>query len=159
MGKKKLTTLSLVIIFILAGASSVMATITGISSDGCAGTTCQPSFVAPIVAGKKMSVTVKGQYLDLSTRVEITGSGVSVSYGDRSGGSNTYIVVKFDVDDSASLGERTVKIRYAVETNGPDTFKVRVVRGGRVDQIQQKIAFANTTRLIAANTIPVNQRV
>ncbi len=159
MGKKKLTTLSFVIILILAGASSAMATITGISSDGCAGTTCQPSFVAPIVAGKKMSVTVKGQYLDISTRVEITGSGVSVSYGDRSGGSNTYIVVKFDTDDSAALGERTVKIRYAVETNGPDTFKVRVVRGGRVDQIQQKVAFANTTRLIAANTIPVNQRV
>lgn len=157
--KNQKLTLTLVILFIFAAASSAMATITGISSDGCAGTTCQPSFVAPIVAGKNMSVTIKGQYVDLSTGVEISGSGVTVSFGDRVHGSDSHIVVKFDVDAGASLTERTVKLHYAVETNGPDTFKVRVVRGGRVDQIQQKVAFANAFRLIAPNSIPVNQRV
>ena len=161
MAKKNLITLSLTAIFILAGATSAMATITGISSDGCPGTTCQPSFVSPIVAGKQMTVAVNGQYVDLSTRVEISGSGVSVSYGDRAGGSNSSIVVKFNVDSSAALGERTVKLRYAIETNGPDTFQVKVVRGGRIDQIQQRVPglMAGTTRLVAAETIPVNQRV
>ncbi len=159
MRSRNRITLIFSIVVMLLTASSAMATITGISSDGCAGTTCLPSFVAPIVAGKKMSVTVKGQYLDLSTGVEISGSGVSVSYGNRSGGSNTFIVVKFNADGGASLGERTVKIHYAVETNGPDTFKVRVVRGGSVDQIQQKVVLGNVSRLIDANAIPVNQRV
>jgi hypothetical protein len=84
-----------------------------------------------------------------------------VSYGDRSGGNNSFIVVNFTVDSSAALGERTVKLRYAIETNGPDTFQVRVVRGGRVDQIQQRVPglLAGTTRLVSADTIPVNQRV
>jgi hypothetical protein len=161
MTRKNILTLSLAVIFVICAGTSAMATITGISSDGCAGTTCQPSFVSPIVAGKQMTVTVKGQFVDLSTRVEISGSGVSVSYGDRAGGSNSFIVVRFNVDDSASLGERTVRLRYAIETNGPDTFHVKVVRGGRVDKIEQKVPglLVGTTRLVAPDTIPVNQRV
>src|SRR6266436_5082022 len=161
MTRKNLMSFSLAAVFILIGAASAKATITGISRDGCPGTTCQPSFVSPIVAGKQMTVGIKGQYVDLSTRVEISGSGVSVSFGDRSGGNNSSIVVRFNVDSSAALGERTVKLRYAIETNGPDTFQVRVVRGGRIDQIQQRVPglMAGTTRLVAADTIPVNQRV
>src|SRR5215471_4768972 len=148
-------------VLLLAAGTSARATITGISADGCAGNTCQPSFVAPIVAGKQTSITVKGQYLDLSTGVEISGSGVHVSYGDRSGGSNTFIVVKFNVDSSASLGNRTVKLHYSIETNGPDTLKVQVVSGGHVDQIQQRVAgpMAGTTRLVDADAVPVNQRI
>lgn len=161
MAKKKLVTLSLMMFFIIGGATSAMATVTGITSDGCPGTTCLPSFVTPIVASKTMIVTIKGQFVDLSTGVEISGSGVSVSYGQRQGGSNSYIEVKFAADDSAPLGERTVKMHYAVETNGPDTFKVRVVHGGRVDRIEQKVSgpTPGTTRLVEANAIPVNQRV
>lgn len=161
MAKKNLMTLTLALFFIIGGATSAMATITGITSDGCPGTTCQPSFVSPIVEGKTMIVTVKGQFVDLSTGVEISGSGVSVSYGQRQGGSNSYIEVKFVVDDAAALGERTVKMHYTIETNGPDTFKVRVVRGGRVDKIEQKVPglTPGTTRLVEANAIPANQRV
>jgi hypothetical protein len=159
MIQKTYLRLGLAVFCVLGGAASAMATITGISADGCAGTTCQPSFIAPLVAGKHMNVTVKGQYLDLSTGVEISGSGVHVSYGDRSGGNNTFIVVKFNVDDSAALGDRTVKIHYAIETNGPDVFKVTVVRGGHVDQIQQRVPFLHSTHLIAADSIAVNQRV
>jgi len=104
---------------------------------------------------------VKGQFVDLSTRVEISGSGVSVSFGQRTGGSNSSIEVKFNVDDSASLGERTVKLRYAVETSGPDTFNVQVVRGGQVNSIQQRVTSSQTgiSSLVAANAVPINQQV
>jgi len=106
-------------------------------------------------------MVVKGQFVDLSTRVEITGSGVSVSFGQRTGGSNSSIVVRFNVDDSASLGGRTVKLRYAVETSGPDTFSVQVVRGGHIDSVQQRVPGpqAGTTRLVAANAIPINEQI
>ena len=161
MIRKTHFTFGLAAVLMLAAGTSARATITGISADGCAGATCQPSFVAPIVSGKQTSVTLKGQYLDLSTSVEISGSGVHVSYGNRSGGSNTFIVVQFNVDSTASLGDRTVKLHYSIETNGPDTFKVTIVRGGHVDKVQQRVAglLAGTTRLIDADAVPVNQRV
>jgi hypothetical protein len=104
---------------------------------------------------------VKGQFVDLSTRAEISGSGVSVSLGTRTGGSNSSIEVRFNVDASASLGDRTVKLRYAIETSGPDTFSVKVVHGGRIDSIEQRVPglLAGTTRLVTANDVQVNQRV
>ena len=154
-------TSSLGFVLILVAITPANATVTGISSDGCPGTTCLPSFVTPIVAGKSMSITIKGQFVDLSTRVEVSGSGLNASLGPRQGGSSSSIVVNFSSDPEVALGERTVKLRYAIETNGPDTFKVRVVRGGRVDRIEQKVPglTAGTTRLVAADAIPVNQRV
>jgi hypothetical protein len=156
-----LTKLTLLVVLIAGASTSAMATISAVQSDLCPNPACSPGAVHPIVLDKNTSMVVKGQFVDLSTRVEISGSGVSVSFGDRVGGNNSHIVVKFNVSGSADLGERTVKLRYAIETNGPDTFKVRVVRGGRVDQIQQRVPglFAGTTRLIAADTIPVNQPV
>jgi hypothetical protein len=159
--KQHLMFLSLAVILILGTCGSALATIASIQSDLCPNPACLPGVVHPIVAGKQTSMVVKGQYVDLSTGVEISGSGVSVSYGDRVGGNGSHIVVRFNVSSSATLGERTVKLHYAIETNGPDTFKVRVVRGGSIDQIQQRIPglIAGTTRLIAANAIPINQRV
>jgi hypothetical protein len=141
-------------LFLGAGTpATATATIISISSDWCR--SCPPGAVHRIVAGKQTSMVVKGQFVDLSTRVEITGSGVSVSFGDRTHGSDSSIVVRFDVDNAAALGERTVKLRYLVETSGPDTFKVQVVRGGRIDRIEQIVAGI----AIPANAIPVNQRV
>jgi hypothetical protein len=146
-------TSALLVIFVLGAGVSASATINSIASDWCH--SCLPGAVHRIVAGKQTSMVVKGQFVDLSTRVEISGSGVTVSFGDRVGGSNSSIVVRFNVGASAALGERTVKLRYAIETSGPDTFQVKVVRGGRVDKIERLF----TGRLIPANTIPVNQRV
>jgi|GEM_PF-1640105 len=161
MKKQHLITLSLLLVVIAGTSKSARATINSIQSDLCPNPACLPGAVHPIVLDKKTSMVIKGQFVDLSTRVEISGSGVDVSFGERVGGNNSHIVVKFDVGPSADLGERTVKLRYAIETNGPDTFKVRVVRGGRIDQIQQRVPglFAGTTRLVAADSIPVNQQV
>ena len=151
--------LALSTVFLFSTGLTATATINSISSDWCQ--SCLPNAVHRIAAGKQTSMLVKGQFVDLSTRVEISGSGVSVSYGERTGGSNSSIVVRFNVDASASLGERTVKLRYAIETSGPDTFHVQVVRGGQIDSIQQRVPGlqAGTTRLIAANTIPINEQV
>ena len=151
--------LSLSTIFLFSTGLTATATINSISSDWCQ--SCLPGAAHRIVAGKHTSMLVKGQFVDLSTRVEITGSGVSVSFGQRTGGSNSSIEVKFNVDASASLGERTVKLRYAIETNGPDAFNVQVVRGGQIDSIQQRVPGlqAGTTRLVAANAIPISEQV
>ena len=160
MTKKNLIILAISTTLVLSVGTSAMATVTGILSDGCGGNSvCQPSFVSPVVAGKQMTVTVKGQYVDLSTGVEISGSGVCVSLDNRAHGNNSSVDVKFNVSASASPGERTVKLHYAVEMKGPDTFKVQVVHGGSVDQIQQRVAFLNSTRLIAPDSIQVNQKV
>jgi hypothetical protein len=149
----------LLLIVLLAAGTSAMATINSISSDWCQ--TCLPGATHRIVAGKQTSMLVKGRFVDLATRAEISGSGVSVSLGQRVGGSNSSIVVRFNVDANAALGDRTVKLRYAIETNGPDTFRVQVVRGGRIDSIQQRIPGLQpgTTRLVSANQIALNQRV
>jgi hypothetical protein len=159
----RIVTIGLVALPVLGAGTPAEATITGISSDGCPGTTCLMPFVTPIVVGGQMSVTVKGQFVDLSTGVEIVPpeSGVLASLGPRQGGSNSSIVVKFTVRPSAALGERTVKLHYAIETSGPDIFKVRAVRGGKVDTIQQRVPglAGGAPRLVAANQIPVNQRV
>jgi hypothetical protein len=160
--RNSLTTFGLSLAFILLARASASATITGVSSDGCPGTTCLPSFVTPVVAGKTMSVLVKGQFVDLSTGVEVpNGGGVHASIGARQGGGNSSVEVRFDVDASAALGERTVKLHYAIETNGPDVFKIRVVRGGDIDKIEQAVngLAPGTTRLIPADSIPVNQRI
>src|SRR5436190_11644158 len=153
--------IGLAVMFIFSVAGNAMATIGAIQSDLCPNGGCLPGTVHPVVVGKSTSMVVKGQYVDLSTSVDISGSGVDVSYGDRVGGSGSHIVVKFTVHTGAALGERTVKMHYAVETNGPDTFKIRVVRGGTIDKIEQRIPglFAGTTRLVAADSIPVNQPV
>jgi hypothetical protein len=149
----RIATLGSVAILILGAGSPATATINSIASDWC--NSCLPGAVHRIVAGKQTSMLVKGQFVDLSTRVEINGSGVSVSFGDRTHGSNSSIEVKLNVDSSASLGERTVKLRYAIETNGPDTFKVQVVRGGHVDKIERLFE----GRQLAVNALPVNQTV
>src|SRR5205814_7431352 len=62
MTKKSLIILAISTTLVLSIGTSAMATVTGILSDGCGGNSvCQPSFVSPVVAGKQMTVTVKGQ--------------------------------------------------------------------------------------------------
>ena len=155
MTRQKAITFIFVLLIILGAHQVATATITGISAFGCPGQGgCQPSFVVPIVLNKTMTVTIKGQFVDLATRAEVSGGTASLSNQVHGSNSSVDVVLNFN-----SLGDKAVKLRYAIETNGPDIFKVTVIRGGTVDQIQQSVPFLNTTRLVAANTIPVNQRV
>ena len=114
--------------------------------------------------GESHGFEVVGSFVDLSTAVEISGSGVSVSYGNRKSGANSSIIVKFNADENAAPGERTVKMRYLIETNGPDTFKVKVVKKGSITRVQYKrqinLQAGFTQNLLSAPTsIPLNQKV
>src|SRR4051812_7200805 len=103
MKKQHLITLSLLFVLMTGASKSAMATINAIQSDLCPNPACLPGVVHPIVLDKNTSMVVKGQFVDLSTRVEISGSGVNVSFGERVGGNNSHIVVKFDVNATADL--------------------------------------------------------
>jgi hypothetical protein len=93
---------------------------------------CDPKDPYPIRQGQTVTVTVQGQFVDLSTSLEVTGSGVTVqSLGTASGSKTMRIQVASDADP----GQRTVKLRYLVETNGPDTFKVVVLRKGSISHV------------------------
>jgi hypothetical protein len=127
--------------FIIAGSAS--ASITTIKGTLACFVGCNRDVVQKIAQGETFAFEVVGQFVDTSTSVEITGGGVDVSYGTRKHGSGSSIIVKFDLTNGADPGERTVRMRYAIETNGPDTFKVRVVRKGSVTSITPATAPLN----------------
>ncbi|MGH9947883.1 MAG: hypothetical protein ACRD6X_11875 [Pyrinomonadaceae bacterium] len=150
-----LTTI-LFIVLVLVSGGSAMASITTIKGSLTCFLGCNKNVVQFIPQGEDIAFEVVGQFVDLSTSVEITGSGVSVSYGTRKGGSNSSIIVRFNVSSTAASGERTVKMRYAIETNGPDTFKVRVVKKGTITDIKYKrpLVLASNSPITANPNLP-----
>jgi len=98
---------------------------------------CDNTFPYPIVQGTAPVIDVEGQFVDLSTGLEVTPStGVAVSTPPNGTSSGNH-QVKVSVSADAEPGIRTVKLHYAVELNGPDTFKICIVRAGRVTAIPQ----------------------
>jgi hypothetical protein len=142
------------ILFSAAFTTSAEASITTIKGTLACFVGCDRGVVQKISPGESHSFEVVGQFVDLSTSVEITGSGVSVSYGTRKSGSGSSIIVKFNVSSGADPGERTVTMHYAIETNGPDTFKVRVVRRGSIASItpSSNIPLNQIVRLVVTGT-------
>jgi hypothetical protein len=145
--------MSLFMALILGAISPAMATIDIIKGSTCFNG-CKKDIVQLVAQGETFSFEVVGQFVDGSTGVEISGSGVSVSYGTRKSGNNSSIIVKLAVGDNAAEGVRTVKLHYAIEMNGPDTFTIKVVRKGTINQIQYKqqvpIVAISTNHLRAA---------
>jgi hypothetical protein len=119
---------------ILCATSVAQATISKIVDDGiCRIRTCTPADAYPLLLGKTVTVTLQGQYVDLATRVEVTGpAGVSAAGIGTATSSKT---ISLTVTSNAAPGVRTVKLRYFVETNGPDTFTVVVLRGGVINNV------------------------
>lgn len=150
---------------LFALSTPATATIETVKGSLTCFTGCNRNVVQLIAQGESHSFEVVGGFVDTSTAVEITGFTVSVSYGTRKHGSGSSIIVKFDVNENAAPGERTVKMRYAYEPNGPDTFKVRVVRKGSISQIQYRrpLPFrpggGRATELVPATGLPLNERV
>jgi hypothetical protein len=71
--------------------------------------------------------------VDLSTGLEVSpAADITVT---SAGQSSSHKLVKIAVQSDAAPGVRTVKLHYAVEVNGPDTFKIMVLRGGKVTSI------------------------
>lgn len=94
---------------------------------------CGKDFEYPVRQAKTTVLTINGQYVDLSTGLEISGSGVTVSSAPGTTSSNKKISIA--VTSNAAPGVRTVKLHYAVELNGPDTFKILVLRSGVVTSV------------------------
>jgi hypothetical protein len=121
----------LVVLLQPATASATIDHILGgdvcITVDGCS-----KDVEYPVRQGQTTTVTVLGQYVDLSTGLEVSGSGVTVS---SAGGSSSRKSIRIAVASNAEVGLRTVKLHYLVEVNGPDTFKIRIVRNGQVSAI------------------------
>ena len=123
--------------FVMLQASPAQATIDhiwGPPGELCTvSAPCNNSFIYPIPQGHSPTIDVEGQFVDLSTGLEVTGgSGVSVSTVGTSS-SNRHI--KVVVGPDAAPGPRTIKLHYAVELNGPDHFQITVLRAGVVSSI------------------------
>lgn len=133
--KRMIQGLLVVSTLVLLQAVPAQATIERIfGGDACLPNVgCGPGVEYPVRQGQTTTITVKGYLVDLSTALEVTGSGVSVSSAPGTTSSNKNI--RIVVGPNAAVGLRTIKLRYLVETSGPDTFKIRVVRAGRVTDI------------------------
>ncbi len=153
------------LIVVLFGLSTpAFGTIDTIKGSLTCFTGCNRSVVQLIAQDEEHSFEVVGRFVDTSTAVQITGDDVSVSYGTRKAGSNSSIIVKFVVRRDAAPGARTVRMRYAIETSGPDTFTVKVVPKGTISQIQylRPLPFrpgGAATELVPATGLPLNERV
>lgn len=122
------------VVVVLSAASVTQATINTIVDDGiCRTRTCTPANPYPLLLGKTATVTLQGQFVDLATAVEVTGpAGVSAASVGTASSSKT---IRLTVTSNAAPGVRTVKLRYLVETNGPDTFTVVVLHGGVINNV------------------------
>src|SRR5258706_6198830 len=93
---------------------------------------CTNSFPYPIRQGHSPTIDVEGQFVDLSTGLEISGSGVTVS---TVGTSSSNREIKVSVSPDAAPGRRTIKLHYAVELNGTDHFLITVLLAGVVTSV------------------------
>jgi hypothetical protein len=94
---------------------------------------CNNTFPYPIPQGRTTTIDVEGQFVDLSTSLEASPSAdITVT---SAGQSSSHKLVKIAVQSDAAPGVRTIKLHYLVETNGPDTFKIMILRGGKVTSI------------------------
>ncbi|PWT94466.1 MAG: hypothetical protein C5B55_02695 [Blastocatellia bacterium] len=135
--KKIIVGTFVLVLLVLVHASPALATISqifGPPGELCTTSApCSNSFDYPVLQGRTIVLTVNGQFVDLSTSLEVSGSGVTVSSASGTTSSNKKISIA--VSSSATPGLRTIKLHYLVETNGPDVFQVRVIRSGKVTSV------------------------
>jgi hypothetical protein len=94
---------------------------------------CTNTFAYPIPQGRTTTIDVEGQFVDLSTGLEASpSSDITVT---SAGQSSSHKLVRIAVQSDAAPGVRTIKLHYLVETNGPDTFKIMILRAGKVTSI------------------------
>jgi hypothetical protein len=113
--------------------STAWATIEHIFGEDVCLAGCSKDVAYPVRQGQTITMTVQGQYVDLSTGLEVSGSGVTVS---SAGGSSGKKSIRIVVASNAEPGLRTIKLHYLVELNGPDTFNMVVLRNGHVTGVE-----------------------
>jgi hypothetical protein len=110
-----------------------------IAGGGTVSRTFVPSAVAPVSnAELTLSLTVKGSLVDLSTGADVVTdggsavSGASASITRRQGGNDTQIDIRVSGLQGKPPGIYRVRVRYAVETNGPDVVRIRLLARGDI---------------------------
>lgn len=90
----------------------------------------------PLYRGVTATVTIEGASVDKSERIEL-GAGASVPAASirRAPGRLTFDVA---TDAGATLGPRDLKLRYAIELSGPESFPVRVLRNGSAERVEPR---------------------
>lgn len=89
----------------------------------------------PVIREAVSFVTVRGDLVNTHTSIE-KDSRISISVTDSGGGGglNTFVTLKITPSSSISPGVQTIKLHYAVEFNGPDTFTINIL-APRIDTI------------------------
>jgi hypothetical protein len=127
---------TLAALFLAAYATPAHATIKNIwgpPGELCKVTApCTGTFHYPIPQGRAVVLDIEGQFVDLSTGLDVSGSGIAVST-DHTSSSNRFIRVS--VSGDATPGLHTVTLHYAVELNGPDHFQILVLHGGKAQSV------------------------
>jgi hypothetical protein len=130
--KSAIQGLALAMLLLFVNASPAKATIDYIMDDSVCLYHCSPRSPYPVLRGHESTVTLVGQFVDLSTKVEVSGSGVYVNNIGTASGSKT---IQFEVLNDAAPGPRTVKLRYLVEASGPDSFTIVVLQTGSISSV------------------------
>ncbi|WP_411281110.1 hypothetical protein [Gemmatimonas sp.] len=104
--------------------------------------TFSASQTVPVFRTQSADVVVRGSFLDLSTGVEVrtpsgaTVSGTSATIVSKTGGANTRITVRLTTTNATPLGALQLRIRYLVETNGPDVVNLRLFDHGTISAMR-----------------------
>lgn len=82
----------------------------------------------PVIREAVSFVTVRGDLVNTHTSIE-NDSRISISQTDSGGGGglNTFVTLKITPSSSISPGVQTIKLHYAIELNGPDTFTINIL--------------------------------
>lgn len=97
---------------------------------------CNRTTVQKIAQGESFTFRVFGQWVD--TAAEAIVSDLTSEIVKRKHGPGSYIDIKFVVGRYITPGERIVKIFYPIQTNGYDSFKIRVVKRGTISSVAWK---------------------
>ena len=122
----------------IARATPIRATVNSLEY---LGTTYSSSDRVPIFRGVSADITVRGQFVDLSTGVEVrTTSGavandLGASIIERVGGNPARIKVHLTSGGTSTLRAYRILIHYTVEVNGPDQFEVTLFERGTVNTL------------------------
>ncbi len=122
-------------VWMLSGVEPALATIDRLEAVAGPVKCNSASKLCEVPQGGTATVRVHGFGVDACDRLEVTGSGVSASIAQRKAGLGSWLEVKIQVNSNASLGNRDIRIRYLVEVAGYDTFTVKVVSAGQVENV------------------------
>ncbi len=97
----------------------------------------------PLYRGVRSTVFLRGAGVERCQRIELGPDVVVPEHAiHRAAGSLVFDVV---ASESAPLGDRDLRLRFAIEVGGPETFPARILRNGEVRSVEPRSAALNET--------------